>query len=204
MPIIHHSRFYAELQNSPDSTHLQALSSAMATVGTLAAGTGADITNAAEACYTQSRTLLELCQRQEDAAVLSNINTLQACVLLCFYELKHPNFPRAWMSLGRATQMAKMMGLQRTDAGQVSPGGAHTGSVTPLPPCLDAAEAEERRRTFWQLDILDAFAGMRIDDWVPAFSSSECEVRRPFIVLVFTLKCLQCANNGVEIHAAAL
>lgn len=168
MPIVNPYRFYNELAQSPKSFHVQALSYAVATLGAIA---NPEFASAIEACYTQARTFLDECERQDSGAALGNINTLQACVLLCFYELKHPNFPRAWMTLGRAIRMSKIMGLEKMDADSAI-AATQPPVFTPLAPVMDAAELEERRRTFWQLYILDGLAGMR-ENSVPAFDSDE-------------------------------
>lgn len=39
----------------------------------------------------------------------------EALILLALYEFKQPNFHRAWVTLGRAIRLAKMMGLDRVD-----------------------------------------------------------------------------------------
>lgn len=152
MPIINRERFEAELVQAPGSLQVQALSQAMATLGALVAP---ELGYTADTSYAQTRTLLEMCEREENGANLNCINTLHACVLLGFYELKQPNFARAWLTLGRGIRLGKILGF-------MSP---QSQSASPVP---DAQDAEERRRTMWQLYILDAFAVMRTE-WDPAF-----------------------------------
>ena len=171
MPNINPSRFYNELTHSPESLHIQALSNAIATVGALA---DPELTYAIEACYTQARNFLDACERQDNGEALGSINMLQACVLLCFYELKHPNFPRAWLTLGRAIRMSKIMGLEKMDADPTI-AAVRQPVFAPATSVLDTTELEERRRTFWQLYVLDGLAGMR-ENSVPAFDSDEVKV----------------------------
>jgi len=166
MPIINRERFQAELSQSPGSMQVQALSQAMATLGALAAP---ELGYAADATYTWARTLLEMCERQESGADLNSINTLQTCVLLGFYELKQPNFARAWLTLGRGIRLGKIFGFMAPRrAGADGSDPEHRRQSQAALPGPDARDAEERHRTMWQLYILDAFAVMRTR-WDPAF-----------------------------------
>lgn len=179
MPIVNKDRFQAELAQSHDSIQVQALSHAIGTLGALATP---ELAHGAETCYRQARNLLDMCERQENGTDLNSINTLQTSVLLGFYELTQPNFARAWITLGRATRLAKIMGLERIDGEKIhndedhatafrSPAAPtnHWGSGMVIASSLSPIEAEERRRTLWQLYILDAHTGMRTD-WASAFS----------------------------------
>lgn len=153
LPFINRVRFQAELAQSPDSTPLQALSHAIGALGALGS---TELASALEPCYNQARTLLELCERQENGVTLIDINTLQTYVLLSVYEFKQPNLARAWITLGRAVRLAKIMCLDKDTIPVDS-----DLFIPHLPPCLDPAQAEERRRTFWQIYILDTYAGMK-------------------------------------------
>ncbi|KAI1780609.1 fungal-specific transcription factor domain-containing protein [Hypoxylon cercidicola] len=156
LPFINPVRFQAELVQCSDSIPLQALSHAIAALGALASG---ELSGALEACYNQARTLLELCERQENGAALVDINTLQTYVLLAVYEFRQPNFARAWMTLGRAMRLAKIMGLDKKNPQPAA--SLDQELFITLPPPTDIAQTEERRRTFWQIYILDTYAAMR-------------------------------------------
>ncbi|RYP01289.1 hypothetical protein DL766_003773 [Monosporascus sp. MC13-8B] len=69
------------------------------------------------------------------------------------------NFARAWMTLGRAIIMAKIMGLDRMD--DHCSVRARWGLPTQLDLPSDAAALEEKRRTFWLLYIFDTFANIK-------------------------------------------
>jgi hypothetical protein len=160
MPAIHRERFEIELVHSPQSMQVQALSQAIATLGALAAP---ELGHAINVSYMQTRTLLEMCERQESGDMLHSINTLQACVLLGFYELKQANFTRAWLTLGRGIRLGKILGFMRPQRLLHSRTRSQTASLVP-----SVQDTEERRRTMWLLYILDAFAVMRTE-WEPAF-----------------------------------
>ncbi|KAI1503394.1 fungal-specific transcription factor domain-containing protein [Biscogniauxia marginata] len=158
IPMINRSRFYSELAHSHASIHVQALSHAVGALGALAVPEPMHI---AETSYIQARNLLDMCEREESGTMLSNINVLQTCILLVFYELKKPKFARAWLTLGRAIRLSKIMGLEYGDVDEGTT-SARSNSFTPLPVPSTPVEIEERRRTFWQLYILDALPDMGI------------------------------------------
>ncbi|KAL2067812.1 hypothetical protein VTL71DRAFT_15908 [Oculimacula yallundae] len=105
---------------------------------------------------SMSHTMLKNPERGDTGEALSSINTIQACALLTLYELKQPYFGRAWMSLGRAIRLGKMMGLEKENGNSGLPAQWFPFNQRKSPP--SPSEAEERRRTFWVLYILDALA----------------------------------------------
>ncbi|PHH59138.1 hypothetical protein CDD81_3696 [Ophiocordyceps australis] len=158
MPIINRTRFQAEISQPFASTEAQALANA---IGALGAFSVPDLRCYVDRCYEEARNLLDVCERQESGQALTNVNVLQACALLTLYEFKRPNFARAWMTLGRAIRLAKMMGFGGGNgAGQpciVTPWGARMQ----LPVPSGTGDMEERRRTFWVLYVFDAFSSLR-------------------------------------------
>ncbi|KAK0616595.1 fungal-specific transcription factor domain-containing protein [Immersiella caudata] len=159
LPIVNRARFQEELEAEPQSIQVQALSHAIATLGALVAPEDG---YAFDACYHHARNLVESCERQDNGLVLADINTLQAYVLLGFYELRKPNLARAWMTLGRATRLARMMCPDGLDdpLGDASHRRLFLLPPTDRPP--SPADVEERRRTFWLLYLLDGSAAVRI------------------------------------------
>ncbi|KAK4183429.1 fungal-specific transcription factor domain-containing protein [Podospora australis] len=194
MPMISRRRFFAEVASPSPSHSIQALSSAMAALGSLSVP---ELHHHVDKCYEQTRTILDLCERQGDTGEsFANMNTLQALTLLIMFEFKQPNFARAWMTLGRAIRLAKMMGLDLSSAtsdstlnsGASTPTtrrmskasstsashsvsqytGASWGARLRLPPATDAADVEERRRTFWALFVFEAFSATQTNEEVSA------------------------------------
>ena len=160
LPIINQSRFYSEVVQCSGSVATLALSYAVAALGALAAS-DVEFNFAQEHCYNQARELLDVCERQESDGILSNINILQTCVLLTFFEFKRPNFARSWMTLGRAIRLCKMMGLDWIDDHEN--GSQNAGMRIQLAPATSPAELEERRRTFWLLYTFDIFAAIKLE-----------------------------------------
>jgi len=67
------------------------------------------------------------------------------------FEFKSTQWPRAWMSSGRACRLAIAIGLNRLDIDGLN------DVKQCIPPPKDWTEREERRRTFWM-----AFSGDRL------------------------------------------
>jgi len=160
MPIINRERFWRDLAISPQSIQLRALSQAIATLGACAAP---ELGYAGDAHYTETRTLLETCERQDNVSDLDSMHMLQAFALLGFYELRMVNPARAWLTLGRGIRLGKVLGFMNP------PGSTATNSEprhVEVSLALNSEDAEEIQRTMWQLYILDAFAVMRTQ-WDP-------------------------------------
>ncbi|KAL2192755.1 fungal-specific transcription factor domain-containing protein, partial [Corynascus similis CBS 632.67] len=160
LPMISRTRFEADLESAEtpqvSSLGVHALSWAMATLGSSSIP---ELRGHVDRCYEQCRVLLELAERQDTGESL-DLNSLQALILLTLYESKQPKFARSWMTLGRAIRLAKMMGLDQ-GASCLSAIRAPTHVGPSLPPPATPSEAEERRRTYWALFVLDAISTMQ-------------------------------------------
>ncbi|KAL8921982.1 MAG: hypothetical protein Q9208_005436 [Pyrenodesmia sp. 3 TL-2023] len=157
MPIINQDKFLSQLNKAVITPHVASLSHAMATLGASLMDGYAHIK---DKCYQLACKYLEVCEREEDGASLMTIEALQACILITNYELRGKGFARAWMTLGRAIRLAQMMGLDRMDAPNPDANGALKFQQT-LPPAQSQLDLEERRKAFWVLFIIDAYASLR-------------------------------------------
>ncbi|KAL2016074.1 hypothetical protein VTK56DRAFT_4281 [Thermocarpiscus australiensis] len=160
LPMISRERFEADLaeaSQASSSIGVHALSWAMATLGSSSIP---ELRGYVDRCYERCRALLELCERQDTGECLTSLSSLQALVLLTLYEFKQSNFARPWMTLGRAIRLAKMMGLDQGACCLSAAVGA-TQYGPSLPPPASAADAEERRRTYWVLFVLDCLSTMQ-------------------------------------------
>ncbi|KAJ5715839.1 uncharacterized protein N7483_013020 [Penicillium malachiteum] len=122
-----------------------------------------ETTEQAARIYQEARTMLDICERQESGESLTSINILQACALLTLYELKRPNQARAWMTLRRAIGLSKIMSLEQPEGPSNQPVEDWNLPTKLRPFASDSCEAEERRRSFWILYILDAISSLRIN-----------------------------------------
>ncbi|KAL8692943.1 MAG: hypothetical protein Q9218_002120 [Villophora microphyllina] len=156
MPIVNQDRFTSELSKSMLSPQVTSLSYAMASLG---ASLMDGYAPTKDRCYQLARKHFEVCEREEDGANLMSIEALQACILITYYELRGKGFARAWMTLGRAIRLAQMMGLDRMDS---DPCANDTFKFQQnLPQAQSPLELEERRKAFWVLFIIDAYASVR-------------------------------------------
>ncbi|KAL9473531.1 hypothetical protein ACSS6W_007911 [Trichoderma asperelloides] len=155
IPIINRTRFEHELSQPGPTVELQALCYAM---GALAAFSVPELQDYASFYHEQARNLIDLCERQESGDSLENTNILQAYVILTLYELKQPNFARAYLTLGRAIKLVQILGLDnaKTDSGYARWGLSKQSSHS-----ISPTEQEEKRRVFWSLFIFDSFASLR-------------------------------------------
>ena len=86
------------------------------------------------------------------------IAALQTHILLALYEFRETLFPRAWISVSRATWLAQMMQLHKMD-----PKGSslqRPSIETYLPDTDDPAELKERETTLWAAFGLHCFIGI--------------------------------------------
>ena len=111
------------------------------------------------ACYRQARSYLEICEVDDDDDHLADLDVFQALVLVIRYEIMSQRLERAWITLGRAIRLAKMLGLHLLDEERPRDEPARLGFS--LSPTSDNALLEERRRSFWGLYILESYASTR-------------------------------------------
>ncbi|CAG8975979.1 hypothetical protein HYALB_00012314 [Hymenoscyphus albidus] len=158
IPILDRDRFTRALNDPAKQCTLQFKSLTYA-VAMLGASVSEKHTYLEEELYSSSRTYLEITETQDKGANFWTLEALQTCVLTIWYEFKGTGFARAWMSLGRAVRLGKMVGLHRIDRSE--PMKETDSFQLPLPETEDQVELEERRRTFWVLFIFDAYASVR-------------------------------------------
>ena len=111
-------------------------------------------------CYSKARKYLEEAETEDPGPSTLSLHALQALILITWHEFKGQVFARAWMSLGRALRLARVLGLGHVDSDN-STSFESGGFRLPLPDTDDWAELEERRRTFWMAFILDTYANAR-------------------------------------------
>lgn len=103
--------------------------------------------------YRRARKYLELDEMKGLGEAYVTVAHAQCWVLVSSYEFKMMYFPRAWMSVGRATRLVLMIGLNRVD-------GIGLDMKQCLLPPRDWTEREERRRTFWMAYCVDRYASI--------------------------------------------
>ncbi len=112
-------------------------------------------------CYTMSRSYLELCETSENECDIASLEVIQALILIFRYELaRRSNFTRAWITLGRAIRLGKLVNLHQVDNSSQGQSSVLDLQLY-LSPAQDEATIEERRRTFWVLYTFDSYASTR-------------------------------------------
>ena len=79
----------------------------------------------------------------------TDIEQVQAWILLAIHEFMRMDYRRGWMSAGRAFRLIQLTRLYQIDV----------MSFTPMQ--TDWIETEEKRRTFWMAYSLDRFVSIR-------------------------------------------
>ncbi|PNP76103.1 hypothetical protein FNYG_10661 [Fusarium nygamai] len=72
---------------------------------------------------------------------------LQAMILIALYEYSHAIYPAAWMTIGSCARYADILGLT-------------PGDYSPLGQVTTWTEAEERRRVWWSIYIIDKLVSL--------------------------------------------
>ncbi|KAF5250248.1 hypothetical protein FANTH_4525 [Fusarium anthophilum] len=72
---------------------------------------------------------------------------LQAMILVALYEYSHAIYPAAWMTVGSCARYADILGIM-------------PGDYSPLGQVTTWTEAEERRRVWWSIYILDKLVSL--------------------------------------------
>ncbi|THC98944.1 hypothetical protein EYZ11_001581 [Aspergillus tanneri] len=109
--------------------------------------------NLHELFYQRARKYAELDEMKGLGEGILSLSICQTWLLIGTYEFRMMCFPRAWVSVGKASRLALMLGLNRLD-------GMGLGVKQSLPPTNDWTENEERRRVFWMAFCVDRYASV--------------------------------------------
>jgi hypothetical protein len=107
----------------------------------------------ADIFYQRARKYAEIDEMKGHGESFVTVGHAQCWILIATYEFKMMYFPRAWMSVGRASRLVQMLGLQRLD-------GSGLEVKQTIPPPRDWVDKEERRRTFWMAYCNDRYASI--------------------------------------------
>lgn len=150
LPMIHKPRFLSSMDLAPHMRPAVCLRYAMWTHACMVSAKYSAYT---EHFYARARKYAEMDEMRGHGEGIITVSHAQAWTLIGTYEFKVMYFPRAWMSVGRGSRLAQMMGLHRQD--RVGLDVKQT-----LPPPRDWTDREERRRTFWMAYCQDRYASI--------------------------------------------
>ncbi|KAI0505657.1 hypothetical protein F5B22DRAFT_651590 [Xylaria bambusicola] len=157
LPFLSESRFAAELTGNSSAPSVLALGYAVALVGCTVS---LQHPHLLEAYYTAARNYAEQCEREVDEGGAANLNLLQALLFIIRFEITDRRLTRAWMTLGRAVRLSKLLGLHRIDS-DTNEYSAGPDLHLNLPATQDPLLLEERRRSFWFLYVLESYMRTR-------------------------------------------
>lgn len=149
IPILDQNHFFTTIAKEPASPHsdFAALCLAVHMHGAIAV----DPQSKVHVHYYQcARQLLE---RLETDRCKIGLAAVQAWTLISIYEFRRLLFPEAWISSGRTSRLAQMMGLHRLDF----EGGQR---LDMNPPLIQLGDGNQNRQTFAFVFILDRFTSM--------------------------------------------
>ncbi|KAJ5454336.1 uncharacterized protein N7458_005292 [Penicillium daleae] len=150
MPIIHRPRYYASLNLAP---HMRPPICLRYIMWCHAASVSDKYYFLHHHFYQRARKYAEMDEMKGFGENIISLAHCQMWILTGSYEFRMIYFPRAWLSVGKATRLALMMGLNRLD------GNGLDVKQSILPP-KDWTEREERRRTFWMAFCTDRYASI--------------------------------------------
>ncbi|RYP78389.1 hypothetical protein DL771_000574 [Monosporascus sp. 5C6A] len=145
-PVVHHGRYSSWARQPAKTEAQQCLQYAL---WTSAGSTSAHYRHVAESLYRKARQLLEESEKKSTSPPATEIELIQAWLLLAIHELVFVDFRRGWISAGRAFRLIQLDWSWYMDA-----------SDTAVEPS-QWVEAEQKRRTFWMAYCLDRFVSLR-------------------------------------------
>ncbi|MCJ1418011.1 hypothetical protein MMC32_004356 [Xylographa parallela] len=150
IPMMHKYRYLAAMNLAPHMRPAVCLRYAM---WSIACSVTEKYFHYQDVFYHRARKYAESDELKGHGESFITIGHCQCWCLIATYEFKMMYFPRAWMSAGKSTRLAQMMGLHRCD------GDALEVKQTLGPP-RDWTDREERRRTFWACYCGDRYASI--------------------------------------------
>ncbi|KAJ5679427.1 hypothetical protein N7462_007671 [Penicillium macrosclerotiorum] len=150
LPIIHRPRYYSALNLAP---HMRPPICLRYMMWSHAASVTDKYFFLHHHFYQRSRKYAEMDEMKGFGEGVVSLAHCQTWILIGTYEFRMIYFPRAWLSVGKATRLALMMGLHRLD-------GAGLDVKQSILPPKDWTEREERRRVFWMAFCTDRYASI--------------------------------------------
>lgn len=150
--------------------------------------------NLKEQFYQQARECVEDPEVEVSGGSMT-IAALQTHILLALYEFKETLFPRAWVSVSRATWLVQMMELHKMDSKDSAKRIA--SFETYLQEASDPAELKERGTTFWAATGLHCFIGVGVG-WNTGYMLDAREVSRHARQSVAAHSCSSFVSDSVS------
>ncbi|KAI1170699.1 fungal-specific transcription factor domain-containing protein [Nemania sp. FL0916] len=146
MPIVHQGRYSSWARQATKTRQQMGL---QYTLWTAAAAASAHYQGMGELLYYEARRLIRDPEEGMASPSTTEIEHVQAWLLLAIHELMFIDFRRGWISAGRAFRLIQLDWARYTDdlSSECAP--------------AQWTEVEQRRRTFWMAYCLDRFMSLR-------------------------------------------
>ncbi|KAI1410605.1 hypothetical protein F5Y13DRAFT_181286 [Hypoxylon sp. FL1857] len=161
-PVLHQRRYFSWARSIGKTEAQSCLRYAM---WTLASSVSAHYQNIGDTLYRYTRRSLESLDSKCMGLAMTEMEQVQAWLLLAIHEFMCVDFSRGWVSAGRAFRLIQLNWLQYSDGSDVSLGQT------------DWVDAEQKRRTFWLAYCLDRFVSVRNNS--PMTFSEQNTIRLP-------------------------
>ncbi|KAI1654624.1 fungal-specific transcription factor domain-containing protein [Daldinia decipiens] len=161
-PILHQRRYFSWARNIAKAGAQSCLRYAM---WTLAASVSAHYQNIGDSLYRCTKQALEALDPKCVGITMTEIEKVQAWLLLAIHEFMCVDFSKGWESAGRAFTLIQLNWHHYTSGSDVS--------LTRE----DWVDAEQKRRTFWLAYCLDRFISIRNNS--PVTFSEQNTIRLP-------------------------
>ncbi|KAI1378441.1 hypothetical protein F4677DRAFT_466149 [Hypoxylon crocopeplum] len=145
-PVLQQRRYFSWARSMAKTEAQSCLRYAM---WTLAASVSAHYQNIGGSLYRYTRQALESLDSKCMGLAMTEMEQVQAWLLLAIHEFMCVDFSRGWVSAGRAFRLIQLNWLQYSDGTDVT--------LTQT----DWVDAEQKRRTFWLAYCLDRFVSVR-------------------------------------------
>ncbi|KAI8722855.1 Zn(2)-C6 fungal-type domain-containing protein [Fusarium sp. LHS14.1] len=124
--------------------------------------------------------------RCRQAVILKSMETfsvrnVQALIICAFDTIGSGHGPSTWSMVGSMARTVEQLRLSKEEsdvAESASAGRSLMNRMTFLPPCNGWQEAEERRRVFWNVFLMDRFCSISTG-WNPCLTSADFHRRLP-------------------------
>ncbi|CAG8359439.1 unnamed protein product [Penicillium salamii] len=160
-PLLHRQRYFSWARSSKKTASQLCLQYALCT---LAGSISTHLRHCCESFYQHTCHLLDVLAAEDKDP--PQIEQIQACILLAYYDLTKRNFRRGWISTGRSIRSIQYMKLFQVDQPQNNPTS------------VDWVQEEEKRRAFWVTYTLDILISL-LGEWPVSFLGYTEFVRLP-------------------------
>ena len=159
---------------------------------TIASASSAQLHHIRDSIYQCTRQMLDSLEAKDSNKETTDIEHVQARVLLLVYEFMRTSHRRGWISAGRCFRLVQLMRLYAIDSPENS--AKRKNAAEPE----DWITTEVKRRTFWVAYSLDRFISTR-QEWPLTLNEQDASPRLLTLIAVIQHLLLQALLNAEAI-----